>query len=192
MKKSLGPQAMAYPTPVWCVGSYDDQNRANVMTAAWGGISCSKPPCISVSLRKATYTYGSIMKRKAFTVSIPSEKYVKEADYFGMASGRDVDKFEKTGLSPVKSNMVDAPYVKEFPLVLECKLIHFHEIGLHTYFVGEIVDIKADEEVLKDGRPDLEKIRPIIFGPEIRTYHGVGRLIGLAFESGKAFLQPRQ
>jgi flavin reductase (DIM6/NTAB) family NADH-FMN oxidoreductase RutF len=192
MKRSLGPQTMAYPAPVWCIGTYGDNDRPNVMTAAWGGICCSKPPCISVSLRKATYTYGNIIERKAFTVNIPSENYVKEADYFGMASGRDVNKFEKTGLTPVKSNGVDAPYVKEFPLILECKLIHSHEIGLHTYFIGEIVDVKADEEALKDGRPDLEKIRPIIFGPEIRTYHGIGRLIGLAFDLGKAYFHPEQ
>lgn len=158
------------------------------MTAAWGGICCSKPPCITVSLRKATYTYGNIMERKAYTVSIPAEKFARQADYFGMVSGRDVDKFEKTGLTPVKSDVVDAPYVGEFPLVLECKMIHFHEIGLHTHFIGEIMDVKADEEVLSNGLPDMSKLRPIVFGPDIRTYHGLGDLLGLAFEMGKAYL----
>jgi flavin reductase (DIM6/NTAB) family NADH-FMN oxidoreductase RutF len=82
------------------------------------------------------------MERKSFTVSVPSESYAKEADYFGIASGKKVDKFEKTGLTPVKSGLVDAPYVGEFPLVLECRLIKIVKIGLHTEFVGEILDVR--------------------------------------------------
>jgi flavin reductase (DIM6/NTAB) family NADH-FMN oxidoreductase RutF len=186
MKKSIGAKTLAYPAPVWCIGTYDKNGKPNVMTAAWAGICCSKPPCITVSLRKATYTYGNIMEKKAYTVSIPSEKHAREADFFGIASGRDVDKFERSGLTPVKSNMVDAPYVGEFPVVLECRMIQSYEIGLHTLFIGEILDVKADEEVLdkEKGLPDLSKIKPIVFGPEMRTYHGVGSLLGLAFDVG--------
>ena len=101
------------PTPVFIVGTYDSDGKPNVMTAAWGGISCSVPPCVAVSLRKATYTYGCVVEQKAFTISLPSEDYVKEADYFGMVSGRDVDKFAATGLTPVKGDLVNAPYVDE-------------------------------------------------------------------------------
>ena len=71
MKKSLGPKTLAFPTPVWVVGTYDAEGKPNIMTAAWAGIVCSQPPCVGVSLRKATYTYGSLMLKKAFTVSIP-------------------------------------------------------------------------------------------------------------------------
>src|SRR5664280_3163755 len=119
MKRSLGAKTLLYPTPVCVVGTYDLAGKPNVMTAAWAGICCSSPPCIAVSLRKATYTYGNIMERKAFTVSLPSEDYVKQADYFGMVSGRDEDKFSRSGLTPMKAKLVDAPFVKEFPLVLE-------------------------------------------------------------------------
>jgi flavin reductase (DIM6/NTAB) family NADH-FMN oxidoreductase RutF len=186
MKKSVGAKTLAYPAPVWCIGTYDKNGKPNVMTAAWAGICCSKPPCITVSLRKATYTYGNIMEKKAYTVSIPSEKHAREADFFGIASGRDIDKFERSGLTPVKSKLVDAPYVDEFPVVLECRLIQSHEIGLHTLFIGEILDVKAEEEVLdkENGVPDPGKIKPIVFGPEIRTYHGVGPLLGRAFDVG--------
>jgi flavin reductase (DIM6/NTAB) family NADH-FMN oxidoreductase RutF len=126
------------------------------------------------------------MERKAFTVSLPSEDYVKQADYFGMVSGRDEDKFSKAKLTAVKGDLVDAPFVKEFPLVLECKLQHSFEIGLHTEFIGEILDVKADEECLgSDGLSDIEKIRPILFSPDRRLYHGVGRLLGKAFSVGR-------
>lgn len=185
MKKSLGAKTIVYPTPVFVVGTYDKNAKPNVMTAAWAGICCSVPPCIYVSLRKATYTYGNILERKAFTVSIPSERHVKEADYFGIVSGRDMDKFKATGLNPVKSDLVDAPYVKEFPLILECKLLRHIEIGLHTEFIGEVMDVKADETVLgTDGVPDIEKVMPIIFSPEGRKYNGIGKSLGRAFSIG--------
>jgi flavin reductase (DIM6/NTAB) family NADH-FMN oxidoreductase RutF len=186
MKKSFGPKTLVYPTPVWVVGTYDKSGKPNAMTIAWGGISCSVPPCVSISLRRATYSYGNIMERKAFTVNVPSETHASEADYFGLVSGRDVDKFSTTGLTPVKSDVVDAPYVKEFTLILECRVIHTVEIGLHTQFIGEILDVKADETVLGErGLPDIEKVRPFVFSPERRAYHKVGGYIGEAFSMGK-------
>jgi flavin reductase (DIM6/NTAB) family NADH-FMN oxidoreductase RutF len=185
MKKSIGAKTFVLPTPVWVVGTYDKEGKPNVMTAAWGGVCCSKPPCVNISLRKATYTYGNIMERKAFTINVPSEMYAKEADYFGIVSGRDVDKFATTELTPVKSDLVDAPYVKEFPLVLECKLIYKHEIGLHTQFTGEIMDVKAEKTVLgRKGLPDVEKVKPLVYGPLIQTYHGIGEYIGQAYKIG--------
>jgi len=190
MKKSFGSKTLIYPTPVWCVGSYDTQGQPNVMTIAWGGICCSSPPCVTVSLRKATYTYGNIMAHEAYTLSVPSENHAAQADFFGMASGRDVDKFKKTGLTPVRSEIVAAPYVDEFPMILECKVIHHYEIGLHTHFVGEIMDVKVDASVLdNNGKPDIEKVRPMVFSPEVRTYHGVGKPVGKAFGMGKRLMK---
>lgn len=186
MKKSFGAKSMIYPAPVWCIGTYDANGNANVMTAAWGGICCSKPPCVTVSLRKATHSYGNIMAKKAYTVSVPSERHAREADYFGIASGRSTDKFKDTGLTPAKSELVDAPYVREFPMVLECRVIHHFEIGLHTHFVGEILDVKVEEDMLADdGSPDIEKIRPMVYSPEVRAYHGIGGYLGKAFSIGK-------
>jgi len=186
MKKSLGAATIILPVPVWVIGTYDARGKPNAMTAAWAGVCCSEPPCVYVSLRNTRYTYGNIKRRKAFTINVPSEKYLKQADYFGIVSGRDTDKFSATGLTPVKSDLVDAPYVKEFPLVLECKLLHVFELGLHTQFVGEIADVKADEEVLgEDGYPDIEKARPIVYTPGARTYHGIGKYLGLGFSVGR-------
>ncbi len=191
MKKSFGARTLVYPTPVWCVGSYDRDDKPNVMTAAWGGICCSDPPCVTVSIRKNRHSYDSIIARKAYTVNVASEKYVREADYFGMASGKNVDKFRETGLTPVKSELVDAPYIAEFPMILECKLLHTYDIGIHTLFVGQIMDVKADGDLLTpDGSPDIEKIRPLIFSPGTQVYHGVGQMVGKAFSIGKELDAP--
>lgn len=185
MKKSLGALTLVYPTPVFVVGTYDKDGVPNVMTASWGGICCSQPPCVAVSLRKATYTYGNILERKAFTISIPSEDYVKQADYFGLVSGSHTDKFATTGLTPMRSEVVDAPYVKEFPLVVECRLAHTFELGLHTEFVGEVVDVKAEEGVMTAGMVDIQKLKPLTFTPDTREYYGIGKFIGKAFSIGE-------
>ncbi|EKF85309.1 flavin reductase family protein [Methanobacterium formicicum] len=184
MKKSLGAKTITYPTPVFVVGAYDSEGNPNVMTAAWGGICCSVPPCIAISLREATYTYHNIMDSKAFTISIPSEEHVKEADYFGIASGKDVNKFQATGLSPVKSEVVNAPYVGEFPFVIECELLQSVKIGLHTQFIGEIKDVKVDES-FADEDSLIEKIKPLIYSPDNLSYYGIGKMVGKAFSVGK-------
>ena len=186
MKTSIGARTIVYPTPVLIVGTYDREGKPNTMAAAWGGICCSRPPCVAVSLRKATYSYGNIVERQAFTISIPSEAYVKEADYFGLASGRNEAKFAVAGLTPVQSELVDAPYVGEFALVLECKVLHTVEIGLHTEFIGEIMDVKVDESVLDErGAPDIVKIKPLLYAPGNRAYYGIGEFLAQAFSIGK-------
>jgi flavin reductase (DIM6/NTAB) family NADH-FMN oxidoreductase RutF len=186
MKKSLGAKSIACPCPVWCVGTYDKLGKPNVMAASWAGICCSRPPAVTVSLRRATYSFQSILDSKAFTISIPSEKYAKEADYFGIVSGKNTNKFHDTGLTAIHAEKVNAPYVAEFPLVLECSLIHHHEIGLHTHFIGEILDVKADMDMLKTGgKVDMAKVRPFLYSPAERIYYGIGSVIGGAYVLGK-------
>jgi flavin reductase (DIM6/NTAB) family NADH-FMN oxidoreductase RutF len=190
MKKSLGPDTLIYPTPAWVVGTYDKQGKPNLMTIAWGGICCSQPPCLAISLRKATYSYANIVERNAFTVSVPSTEQLKLVDYCGLVSGRSVDKFAVCNLTPTRSEVVDAPYPQEFPMVLECRLLHTLEIGLHTQFVGEILDIKVEESTLDaDGQPTIEKVRPILFTPRQRSYHAVGDFLGKAFEVGRELMK---
>jgi len=185
MKQSLGAKTLAYPTPVWVIGTFDPDGRPNVMTAAWAGICCGKPPCVTVSLQKTRYTYRNVVERQAYTVNIATEKFARQVDYFGIVSGKTTDKLVDCGLTAVKAETVDAPYIDEFTLVLECRVVQTVELGLHTQFVGEIMDVKAEESILgPGGLPDIEKLRPMIFGPQIRTYHGIGEFIGRAFSIG--------
>jgi len=178
-KTSLGARTVIIPTPVWVIGSYDKDGKPNVMTSSWVGVCSSKPASVMTCLRGATYTFGNIMERKAFTVNIPSESFAYETAYFGRVSGRDVDKFRKAGLTPVKSALVDAPYIKEFPMVIECKLTQTVELGSHTMFIGEIVDIKADRSVVSEGgAPDIEKLKPFLYTPGSSKFYGIGKNLG--------------
>ncbi|NLT74769.1 MAG: flavin reductase family protein [Chloroflexi bacterium] len=185
-KRALGPQGLLYPTPVLLVGTYGPDGKANIMTAAWGGICCSRPPCIYVSLRPATLTHGSIVAGGCYTVSIPPEGLIREADYAGLASGRDVDKFQELGLTAVRGTRVNAPFVEECPVVLECRLVQKVELGSHTQFVGEVVEALADEDVLDaNGLPDEHLTRPTVSIPATRHYYGLGECLGDCFSIGR-------
>lgn len=178
-KRSLGPATAVPPNPVWVIGSYDTEGRPNMMTASWVGVCCSKPPMVTVSLRKATYTYGNIKASGAYTVNIPSRKLAPVAAYVGTVSGRDTDKFKDTGLTPVRSSLVNAPYVEEFPLVLECELFKTVELGLHTMFIGEIIDVKADSAIVgENGTPEVSRLDPFIFNYGGWGFYGIGDNIG--------------
>lgn len=190
MKKSIKITTAACPTPVWCIGTYDENDKPNIMTIAWGGIACSVPPHLTISVRKATYTYNALISKKCYTVSIPSSKYIKEADYFGMVSGKDTDKFAVTGLTPIRSDIVDAPYIDEFLLIFECAVKNIVEIGGHIQFIGEIMGIKADENILNNNEvPIIEKINPFIYAPTTKEYRSINSVIGHGFKSGQKFIQ---
>jgi flavin reductase (DIM6/NTAB) family NADH-FMN oxidoreductase RutF len=184
---ALQPNTVLHPHPVLLVGTYGVDGKPNLMNAAWGGICCSVPPCVSVSLREATLTYHNILHSQAFTVGIPSRHQVEAADYVGMVSGRDHDKFAETGLTPLRSERVGAPLAGELPFSLECRLLQHHKLGLHTMFIGEILGIVADEDVLgTEGWPDIEKTQAILYGGLGSSYYfAVGEKLGKAFSVGK-------
>jgi len=190
MKKSLGAKTLAQPAPVWAVSSYDEDGKANSMIAAWGGIASSDPASMTVSVRPSRHTFAGIMKHKAFTISICPEWLAAESDYLGMVSGSKEDKLAKTGLTAVDSDVVKAPYIDEFPMVIECELTETIEVGIHTMLVGEIKDVKCDEDKLIDGEhPDPKKIMPLIFTPGTRDYYTIGERVGKGFNMGKKFIK---
>jgi len=189
MKKiSIGPRTLLYPHPDLIIGTYGPGDRPDAMAAAWGGICSSDPPSVAVSVQRDRQTYENLFKHREFTISIPSVDHVKEADYFGIVSGHDTDKFADTGLTPVKGECVSAPYVGEFPVVLECRLLQTVDIGMHTQFIGEILDVKVSESVLgPDGKPDIKKIQPFAYDSMRREYYGFGSVIEKAFSAGLEF-----
>jgi len=181
-KKSIGVRSEVYPKPAFVIGSFDEDGKPNIMTAAWAGICNSDPLSIAVSMRPATYSYGNVTTSKAFTVNVPSSEMARYVDYAGRFSGRDVNKFEETGLTPVKGEFVNAPYVKEFPIVIECELREYHDLGSHRQFIGKIIDVKVDEAILNaKGRVDVNLLNPLIYGGG--RYYETGPFIAKTGES---------
>ncbi|NLT35214.1 MAG: methyltransferase domain-containing protein [Gaiellales bacterium] len=105
----------------------------------------------------------------------------------GTRSGRDVDKFAETGLTPVPSEMVDAPYAAESPVAVECRVAETRETGIHLEIVADVVDIKAEAACLnRKGYPDFDLVRPLLFAPEDGLYHSLGPGLGRAFKMNPA------
>ncbi|MDD2352614.1 MAG: flavin reductase family protein [Candidatus Caldatribacteriota bacterium] len=189
MKKSIGPKTLLGAVPVLVVGSYDQENKPNLATVAWGGICNSEPPCVNISLRKNRYSYRNIISRKVFTVNVLFNTQVREADFYGISSGAKYNKFEKTRITPVKSEIVDAPYGEEFPMVLECRVINQIEIGSHVMFVGEILDVKIENSLLdEDGKFNKNKIKPILYIPTLGEYFTMGEYLGKGHSIGRKYI----
>ena len=188
MKKSLG-SSMILPAPVWVIGTYDEHGHPNMMTAGWVGIACSSPPSVSVSVRESTATYDNLLANRAFTVNVPSASRIQETDFFGMVSGRDGSKLAAAGIATKKADLVYAPYLDDFPLALECELKRTVRIGMHTLFIGEVRDVKAEEDILgENGLPRMDKLDPVLFMASDANYYRVEESLGRTFTIGNDLL----
>ena len=184
MRKNFGAQTHLYPMPVFIIGTYDEDGTPNAMNAAWGGTANSNQIAICIDLSHKTFK--NILLRKAFTVSMATANYVKECDYVGLVSGDKIpDKLAKAGFTTEKSEYVDAPIINELPMTLECKLVKVLEEEL---VIGEIVNVSADESVLKDGKIDPAKLQPITYDPINHKYIKLGEVVGNAFSDGKSLM----
>ena len=165
--------------PVLMVGSYNDDETANVMTAAWGGTGSDD--LLTVCIDSGHKTWANIKKRKAFTVAVGVEGEVKACDALGCVSGNKVaDKVARVGWHIDKSAYVDAPVVRELPLVFECELVSMDESS--CLVVGRVVNVAAEDTVLTDGKPDSDKIRPIAYDPMKHIYRSMGGSIAHAYQ----------
>ncbi|MBN1843370.1 MAG: flavin reductase family protein [Deltaproteobacteria bacterium] len=181
-KKKLGPQTLLYPMPAVLVGAVVE-GKANFMTAAWCSIACLKPPAISVAVNTARHTLVGIKQNGAFSINVPSADLVKDVDYCGIYSGA---KRDKSSIFKVYfGELQTVPLIEECPVNLECKLIQSLDIGSHTLIVGEILETHVTESCLTDGKPDPEKINPLVFSPAVQKYHRLGPVIAQAFKVGK-------
>lgn len=188
--KSIGPQNFVLPCPIFLVGSYHINNNGekipNIMTAAWGCPCSAQPPAIAVAVRGSRQTHKDILKHKAFTLSIPDTRILPEVDYCGIFSVAQENKFARTKLTPVAAEHVDAPYVQECPVIIELTLIKSCDVGTHTLYVGEIMDVKIKESALSaEGLPDPKKLDVLAYVPMLREYWGLGDFKAKAFGIGK-------
>ena len=181
MKINLGKETLLYPMPVLIIGSYDENGNADAMNAAWGGIYDYNQ--VFLSLSAGHKTVKNILKTGALTVAPADKKHIKEADYFGLVSGNDVeDKIAKAGLTVTKSEFVNAPVINEFPFVLECTLASYNpDTGS---MVADIVNISADESIMTNGKVSPEKLNPLCFDGSGSAYYVLGEKVGNAFSDG--------
>ena len=189
MKKDLGALPAVYPMPVLMIGTYDENEKVNVMNVAWGQI-CDMDKIV-LFIGEGKKTWLNIKASKAFTVALADEKHMDAADFFGIASGNKIDdKFERTGYHAVKSNKVHAPVIEEFPVVMECELVEFVETESLSGIVGKIVNVKADEAVLSEnGKVDPAKLHALMFDQFQNGYYATGEKVGKAWNAGMGLMK---
>ncbi|MBQ4055222.1 MAG: flavin reductase family protein [Clostridia bacterium] len=149
----------------------------NVFTVAWTGIINSQPPKTYISVRPERYSHGLILESGEFTINLPTKKLVRAVDFCGVRSGRDMNKFEKCGITAVAASEVGAPIVEEAPISLECRVFERKSFGTHDMFLADIVAVDADDEYIdKDGKLDLSKAGLIAYAHG--EYYALGENLG--------------
>ena len=165
MKKDLGVKPYTFPMPVLMIATYGADGTVDVMNMAWGGVCAEN--MVALNIDEDHKTAENIKARGAFTLSIADIPHIKEADFFGIATGNKMpDKFARSGLHAVRSEKVDAPVVEEFPLTLECRVAECQHTAYGFRVLGEIVGVLAEEAVLDEkGRvvlpPQRLCLRPV-------------------------------
>jgi len=188
-KATLGPMTLLYPKPALLIGA-DVDGKPNFMTAAWAGIANLAPPLLSVAIRRERYTYRGIEENRTFSVNIPSEDLVTEADYCGLVSGRKNDKPAACGFTVFYAKLRTAPLIEQCPVNLECRLVQKLDFKTHVLCIGAIEEVHVNEDCLTDGKPDVKKVRPLVFtsGYE-NAYYGLGDRLAPAYHVGKKLVR---
>lgn len=182
MRKNISPKAYICPLPVLVIGSYDENQVPNAMTAAWGSVCDTKQ--VSIVISSTHKTMKNILLNKEFSVSITNEENIVEADYVGIVSGNsDLNKLEKINWTIQKSEFVNAPLFLELPLALECKMIEYDEEK--EMLIGEVINVSVDEKIINNGKIDINLLKPVCYDTFGHNYYVMNKIVGKAFSDGK-------
>lgn len=185
------PGTMLSPLPPVLV-SCGTISQPNVMTVAWTGIICSDPVLTYVSIRPSRFSHSIIQDSGEFVINLPTWKMVGAVDFCGVKSGRNIDKFKETGLTPLASSQISAPQIAECPVSIECKVKSVTSYGTHDMFLAEVVAVNVDDAYINDkGALDLEKAGVLAFAHG--KYYTLGRNLGsFGFSVNKEMLKQKQ
>ncbi len=183
MKKQIKTTEAIFPMPVLLISTFNEDGTVDVMNAAWG--TMQERGMVALNLTETHKTVENIKARKGFVVHLADAKHVAEADWFGVVSGRkDPDKFAKSGLTYVKSDLVDAPIINELPVAIECEFVEYQNGDTGIGVIGKVLRTSVEEANLKDGQVDIDSLEAIAFDPYTHGYYKVGGRVGDAFKDG--------
>lgn len=176
-KISFKPGNMLYPLPAVMVSVAGLDGKTNIITIAWAGTICTNPPMVGISVRPSRYSHRMIMETGEFVINLTTAELAYATDYCGVRSGRDVDKWKEAKLTPVKSDIVRAPYIAESPVNIECRVAETKQLGSHDLFVAEVAAVHADDHYMdENGSFHLEQARPIVYSHG--EYYDLGKKLG--------------
>ncbi len=177
-KQIWKPGNMLYPLPAVMVSVGDAKGNTNILTIAWTGTVCTNPAMAYISVRPERYSYPMIRESGEFVINLTTEKLAWATDYCGVKSGREVDKWEKTGLHQTKAEkLLFAPLIEEAPVNIECKVTEVKELGSHHMFLAEIQAVHADETYMNaKNQLELNKAGLLLYSHG--EYMAMGRKLG--------------
>lgn len=150
-KQIWKPGNMLYPLPAVMVSAADREGNSNILTIAWTGTVCTNPPMAYISVRPERYSYHMIRETGEFVINLTTVELTKAADYCGVRSGRDTDKWKDCGLTQEKASTLSyAPLIAESPVNIECRVKNVQELGSHHMFIAEVTAVHADEKYLDE------------------------------------------
>ena len=169
---------MLYPLPAVMVSTADKHGNSNILTIAWTGTVCTNPPMAYISVRPERYSYHMIKESGEFVINLTTRRLAHAADYCGVRSGRDVDKWKECGLTRgTASSLEYAPVIEEAPVHIECKVKEIRELGSHHMFLAEVTAVQADESYMDaKGKFDLNKTGLIAYSHG--AYMNLGKQLG--------------
>lgn len=175
-RKILAPGTLLSPLPAVMV-TCGTKEKANILTIAWTGIINTRPPMTYISVRPSRHSYGIIKESGEFVINLTTSKLVRETDFCGVRSGRDMDKAAKCGLHLEDASSVSAPIISESPLSLECRVKEICPLGSHDMFIADIVAINADERYIDSkGKINLQQAGLMAYSHG--EYFSLGRKLG--------------
>lgn len=176
-KQLWEPGNMLYPLPVVMVSAAGANGEKNILTIAWTGTVCSDPPMVSISVRPQRYSYGMLKETGEFVINLTTRELAFAADYCGVRSGREVDKFREMHLTPIPASVVKAPMIGESPVNIECRVTEIRKLGTHDMFLAEVAAVHADEKYMDENHKfHLDKAEPIIYSHG--THYTCGEELG--------------
>ena len=156
-KISWKPGTLIYPLPAALISCGSTPEDYNLFTVSWMGTICSNPPMCYISVRKERHSYNIIKESGEFVINLTNEDLAFAADWCGVRSGKDYNKFAEMKLTPVQGEIVKAPIVQESPLCIECKVKKIIELGSHDMFISDVINIQADSQYI-DPETDTFKL----------------------------------
>jgi flavin reductase (DIM6/NTAB) family NADH-FMN oxidoreductase RutF len=169
---SLSPAAMyrfmigiILPRPIAFVSTVDHGGAFNVAPFSYFNAVTNRPPLVGISINlrggEPKDTLRNIRETGDFVVNAVNEPLLERVVRTSGDWPREVDEFQLTGLTAVKSDLVNSPRVGESPASLECRLHRIVELGDAHFVVGEIVRAHVADEVLTGGHVDVAKLKPV-------------------------------
>ena len=167
-----------YPIPAVIVTCGDKPENWNMLTVAWTGTICSDPPMCYISVRPERASYPLLTANMEFTINLTTKEMAQATDWVGVRSGKDFNKWDKTGLTPIEGEKVFSPTILESPLSIECRVKEILKLGSHDMFIADVLNVRVDSRYMEEetGKFELDKAHLIAYSHGF--YHELGPIIG--------------